>query len=407
MSSIISSNKYKITLFQVGLDDASSALDDTMKLMCKASSKFIKYGSCIDMSIFDPELKSFYRKSNGNYDKSTEAINKFKILIANIVAYAKQLNGKTILVGTNLNRGFNTNHNLDSIENQKIKLIYIIDEFKKYPNVELNLVGHSQGGLVNLEAAIERNTKINKVVSISTPYSPVYLGEKLIFLDFFFKLGGKTAYESFCDKTENIPAYKSSVEVLCSKSYYNNLKSCWNNLSIRPKLNVITGTAGHIYSVIPGVTAGPMYSPGVISKSSFDGLVKFSEQTKIEHANFIHLADSTLPCYNEKTFAQETCYCQSGNYFSCKRKCSLGSISFSGTVIDVLFELIDNALNKKNIDELENCKVVRAIEAGLDGKTDKVPDGYEEYYKIYSSEYNHKFIRYNKKTISHLLALLN
>ncbi len=76
-------------------------------------------------------------------------------------------------------------------------------------------------------------------------------------------------------------------------------------------------------------------------------------------------------------------------------------------LIDVLFELIDNALNKENIDELENCKVVLAIEAGLDGKADKVPDGYEEYYKIYSSEYNHKFIRYNKKTISHLLALLN
>ncbi len=76
-------------------------------------------------------------------------------------------------------------------------------------------------------------------------------------------------------------------------------------------------------------------------------------------------------------------------------------------IIDVLFELIDNALNKENIDELENCKVVLAIEDGLDGKADKVPGGYEEYYKIYSSEYNHKFIRYNKKTISHLLALLN
>lgn len=276
MSSVTSNKKYKITLFQVGLSDSVSSFDKTKKLLCEASSNFIRYDSTIDMRHFNPSNNCFYGKMNGYYDKSTEATNNFKILISNIVACAKENEGKTIMVSTYLNRGFMTNHNLDSIENQKIKLIYIIDELKKYPNVELNLVGHSQGGLVNLEAAIERNTKINKVVSISTPYSPVYLGEKLIFLDFFFKLGGKTAYELFCDKTENIPAYKSSVEVLCLESYYNNLKSCWNNLSIRPKLSVITGTAGHIYSVIPGVTAGPMYSPGVVSKSSFDGLVKFS-----------------------------------------------------------------------------------------------------------------------------------
>lgn len=407
MSSIISTNKYKITLFQVGLADASSAFDDTMKLMCKASSKFIKYGSCIDMSIFDPELKSFYRKSNGYYDKSTEAINKFKLLIANIVSYAKELNGKTILVGTNLNRGFNTNHNFDSIENQKIKLIYIIDEFKKYPNVELNLVGHSQGGLVNLEAAIERNTQINKLVSISTPYAPVYLGEKLIFLDFFFKLGGHTAYELFYNDEKKVAAYKASVETLCSEQYFNNLKNKWNNLTIRPQLIVITGTSGQLYDYNAGMIAGQAYLPPTIFKYSFDGLVKFSEQANIEHANFIHLADPNLPCFNEKAFAQENCYWQSGSDFSCKRQCTLDSINFKSTVIKTLFNLIDNAINNKGIDKLDNYKVAVAIQAGLDRKIDQVPEGYEEYYNIYASDYSHKHIRTNSKTIAYLIALLN
>lgn len=342
MKSIISTNKYKITLFQVGLADNSSALNETMKLMSKVSTKFIKYSSCIDMSYFDPERKCFYRESNGYYDKSTEASNKFKLLIANIVSYAKELNGKTILVGTNLNRGFNTNHNLDSIENQKIKLIYIVDEFKKYPNIELNLVGHSQGGLVNLESAIERNTQINKLISISTPYAPVYLGKKLIFLDFFFKLGGHTAYELFCNEEKNVSAYKSSVETLCSEEYYNNLKNKWNNLTIRPQLIVITGASGHLYDYNAGMIAGQAYLPPTIFKYSFDGLVKFSEQANIEHANFIHLADSNLPCFNEKAFAQENCYWQSGSDFSCRRKCTLDSINFKSTVMKTLFNLIEN-----------------------------------------------------------------
>lgn len=385
MSSIISTKKYKITLFQVCLDEGPSQFDKTMNSLSNASSNFLKYGTRIDMSYFNPANNCFYGKMNGYYDKSTETTNNFKVLISNIVACAKENEGKTIMVSTYLNSGFMTSHNLDSIENQKLKLIYIIDEFKKYPNVELNLVGHSQGGLVNLEAAIERNTKINKVVSISTPYGPVYLGEKLIFLDFFFKLGGETAYKLFYENEKNVQAYKNCVEVLCSGSYFENLKNDWNNLTIRPQLTVITGTAGLLYKFEPGMSSGQAYLPTSIFKNPFDGLVKFSEQTSIKHTNFIHLADPNLTCYKEKAFAQETCYCQSGNYFSCRRKCSLSSISFSGTVIDALFDLIENALTGKKIDELANYKVAVAINAGLKNNVDNVPKGYEQYYNIYSN----------------------
>ncbi len=207
-----------------------------MKLLSSSSTNFIKYNTVIDMSWFNTKENCFYGKNDGYYTKSDKAQLNFQTLIANIVTFAKQNEGKTIMVSTNLNRGFKTNYNLDSIHNQKIKLIYIIDEIKKYPNIELNLVGHSQGGLINLEAAIDRNTKINKIISISTPYSPVYLGEKLIFLDFFFKLGGQSAYLLFLDTPEEVEAYKTSVKTLCSSEYFSNLKSRWNDLSLDQNL---------------------------------------------------------------------------------------------------------------------------------------------------------------------------
>lgn len=207
-----------------------------MKLLSSSSTNFIKYNTVIDMSWFNTKENCFYGKNDCYYTKSDKAQLNFQTLIANIVTFAKQNEGKTIMVSTNLNRGFKTNYNLDSIHNQKIKLIYIIDEIKKYPNIELNLVGHSQGGLINLEAAIDRNTKINKIISISTPYSPVYLGEKLIFLDFFFKLGGQSAYLLFLDTPEEVEAYKTSVKTLCSSEYFSNLKSRWNDLSLDQNL---------------------------------------------------------------------------------------------------------------------------------------------------------------------------
>ena len=407
MSSVISNKKYKIALFQGGLADNGYGFNKTMNLLQNASNNFLKYSSRIDMTHFNPEQNCFYGNVSGYYTKSAQATNDFKALIANIVAYAEANEGKTILVGTYLNRGFKTNHDLDSIENQKTKLVYIIDEIKKYSNVELSLVGHSQGGLVNLEAAIDRSSKIKRLISISTPYAPVYLGEKLIFLDFFFKIGGETAYSLFCNDPKNIPAYKACVEKLCSSSYYSDLKSRWNNLSSRPPLTVITGTAGHLSTFIPGVYNEYCYNPDTFMKESFDGLVKFSEQANIQNATFIHLADNNLPCYAEKGFAKNMCYYQQGLYSSCKKNCNLSSISFSGTVIDVLFDLIGNAINGKDIHNFANYNVAVAIFAGLEKDLTKVPSGYMNYYNIYSNDYNHDFIRYNSDTISHLLALLN
>ncbi len=102
MSSIIHTRKYKITLFQVGLSDRYSEFYNTMKLLSSSSTNLIKYNTAIDMTWFNTEENCFYGKNDGCDTKSDKAQLNFKTLIANIVTCAKQNEGKTIMVSTNL-----------------------------------------------------------------------------------------------------------------------------------------------------------------------------------------------------------------------------------------------------------------------------------------------------------------
>lgn len=90
MSSIISTKKYKIVLFQGGLADDGSGFDETINLLKNASTDFLKYPLKIDMSNFNSEQGCFYSNASGYYTKSSQALNDFKILIANIVTYAQE-----------------------------------------------------------------------------------------------------------------------------------------------------------------------------------------------------------------------------------------------------------------------------------------------------------------------------
>ena len=405
MSSISATKKYRIVLFQDGLGD-QGGFDDTRELMKESNSVFLKYSPRIDMSCYNSIDGYFYSNKSRAYERSEQAEDIFKADIKKLVQCAKEHANSTILVSTYLCHGFMSDHDLDSIENQRIKLIRIIDEIKQYPEIELDLVGHSQGGLVNLEAAIERNKKIAKVISISTPYAPVYLGKKLIFLNFFCNLGGRSAYEIFYKNEESRNAYAERVETLCSSNYYSDLKKRWDSITVKPKLTVITGTSGLLYKYIPGVSAGETYVPDTITKEPFDCLVKFSEQVNIENADFIHLVSHSISCYEEKAYAQNICYYQSGLFFTCKRKCALDSISFSGTVFDTLMDLIENAIDKNDIEDLENYDAAKSIFAGIERKPENMVKGYENYYNICASDYSHKYIRYAPETIGYLMSLL-
>ena len=408
MSSVISQKKCKIVLFQGGLGDGGHAFDETIKLLVKTSLVFKKYPTRIDMTHYNSASGCFYGVVSGYYSKSTEAENEFQTLIANIVEFSKNNAGKTILVHTYLNHGFKSEHNLETIANQKIRLVRIIKELKRYGDIDVSLVGHSQGGLVNLEAAIEVPNMIKQLISISTPYAPVYLAEKLIFLDFFFKIGGARAYELFCKKSENIPAYEASVETLASSSYFNNLKDRWNNLTARPQLTVITGTAGLIYTdrSVPDIGS---YTPNVmITKEPFDGLVKIKEQNSISHAKFIHLVNKNVPCYDSKKYSNSICSFRSNYSRTCEEHCTLRDISFSGTIIDVLFAQIGKAIKGQDIDDFANNPVVVAIYSGAYNRSEEVQidNNYQKYYDLYADDFSHAWIVEAADTIGNLAALL-
>jgi len=408
MSSVISQKKYQIVLFQGGLADKGHFFDEAISALTATGLGFRKYPERIDMTDYNSASGCFYRRGNGYFSKSLYAENEFQTLIANIVECAKMNADTTILVHTYLNHGFNSEHDLETIENQKIRLVRIIKEFKRYGDIDISLVGHSQGGLVNLEAATEVPDMIKQLISLSTPYAPVYLAEKLIFLDFYFKIGGAIAYALFKVKSENMSAYDASVKTLASSLYFDDLHNRWNALPTRPKLTVVTGTSGLIYNVITTYDPQSQTSTDTITTEPFDGLVKISEQKAIEHADFIHLVKKDVPCLHSKKYAESVCSLQTGLYIGCKESCTLSSISFSGTIANMFFSLIDNAIRGNGLGDFSTYPIVVAIDAGRNREPAKVPSGgiYQAYYNIYSDEYNHENIAEAPETIGKLAALL-
>ena len=240
-----------------------------------------------------------------------------------------------------------------------------------------------------MEAAISRCTKIAKVISISTPYAPVFLADTLVFLDFLVKLGGTSAYELFTSK-DHAHFYQSCAEKLASETYFNDLKARWNACGIRPELTVITSTAGIMKS-------------NITKNQPFDGLVKLSEMTAISHANFIHLTDSNVPCYATQNYAQGTCSTTGFNN-TCNYNCTFTTLSLSGLIWDTIVsyakDLMDGAIN------LEEPPAITAINAGYWQDSSLVPPGYENYYNVAAHNYNHNHIRKRTITASYLIALL-
>lgn len=395
---------YRIALFQGGLNDNGYGFNDTIDNLDKASSKVINSNEKIDMRHFNPVNCSFYRTNvDGYYSKSTIAQNDFETQITRIIELAKQHVGKTIMVSTFLNRGFIKDNNLDSVENQKIKLCYIVDEFKKYDNVEIILVGHSQGGVVNLETAIERSAQISRLISISTPYAPVCLANTLVFINFVASLGGIEVYNIFAQNKENIPAYKACVEKMSSSAYFDDLKARWDALTTRPKLTAITGVAGHLFRVVPGYAGNGVMNPSTLYKEPFDGLVTIGEQKAISHAEFIDLVNDRIPCYAEKTYTEPICAVQQGFVRTCDHNCPLESISLSGTIMEAIRTYVASAQSGV---QLSSFPAMMAINAGLAKDESSCPVGYENFYMIFSNAYNHDQIRYNCVTTGHLLVLL-
>ncbi len=414
--SSLQKNKFTIVLFQAGLGDNETDFIQTINKLTNGFLTTIAYkdinksteDSFIDMSKFNCENNTFYGLDiNGYLGKSASLMNDFRKQIANLVDTSKRYANKSVLVRTSLGKGVNFNDVYDSIENQRKKLLFIIDSIKSYDiGINIILVGHSQGGLVNLEAAIERPNSIYKLVSISTPYSPVSLANNLVILNFLAKPFKINVYKEMVSDEGASQRFKSCVEKLNSGKYFSNLKDKWNKLNSRPELIVIAGVSGHLSSVTTSVDYFTERDIVTITKKSFDGLVSIAEQTDIKNATFYKLSDRSLPCYGQKnSYADSICYISDGYSFSCNKKCLLSSFSLVSTELSILFDnLWDIIFKGKNFDVF-NHPIVADIYNGRfrlninDTKNQK-------YYDVYASDYSHMWLRYCNETIGILLSAM-
>lgn len=412
MSSITINKRSKIVLFTAGLGCDGDFFNPTITKLLGNSAKVKKYNTIIDMKDFDVQLNYFKGiNSTGYYGRSDALFSIFNEHITNINTLATENKGYAILVRLSLqfypyySMGTVEHKKYDSIENQAKKVCFIIDKIKEMNNnVDIVLVGHSQGGLVNLEAAILRNTLINKVISIATPYKPVLAADLMVIPIIMSKIvnlitgySPLTALDNFVDMGLDDENCQDRILTLSSSSYYNSLKNRWNSLQNRPSLTVITGTSGHLVTIDAGV---------IRMKQSFDGLVRTSEQKEISHANIINLGSINAPCFIQKTLFNDTCFdiITSPCYFNC----NLDNFSLNG----ILFRSILTCLYKKltipgysvysYLNNQTDIEVLRAIDAGLERNND-FNLLYSNYYNIYASDYSHMFIAQCDETIGRLL----
>lgn len=422
MSSITITSKKTIVLFQGGLGDTGGGFQETINRLSNRSSKMIDSNVLIDMKSFKVERNEFYGLDTSGYlTKQSSLSMEFNQKIADIITLANNNTNKSILVRTSLSEsiGYISKGKIDylgfdSIKNQAKKLVYIINAIKNADSsVRIILVGHSQGGLVNLDAATQVPYKIEKMVSISTPYSPVYMAKKLMHINFLASLIKMDVYSMIESDSRMAKRYQTSVEDLGNSEFFDDVKKRWNNLSNRPSLFVVAGVSGHLSTYTPGFSdpLSGFYNPDTIAKYSFDGLVSASEQTAIDYASIVGLSDPNLGCYNNKEFLKSPCYFQQGFYMSCKRGCSLSSFNLNNTLlllgIDALKKTIDGWIKDTKYDfRLNDFDIIQDIYNGVSG--DPISNTKNQnYYNVYKSDYSHQNLRYCDETIGFLIPFFS
>lgn len=407
MSSIKNLNvkKYTIALFQGGLGDHGEGFDQTMTILKNKSSSIIKINEAIQMNNFDVEKQQFYNYDKDGYlKKSTSSLTNFANTIASIAEKAKENENKVVLVKTSLDQnivGFdsikksNKYLGFDSIENQSKKLIYIINAFKNLDaNIRIILVGHSQGGLVNLETACTIPNQIYRLISIATPYSAVGLAQDLCFIAALVNIVNVNLYE-IMNTEEDAKRYEDRVNILADNNYYNDLKNRWNNLSNRPGLVVIAGVSGKLRFVSG---AG---SPGkVISYRPFDGLVAIDEQLNIENCMKYTLTNKDIACYDKGDYKKHVCTMKSIFDFGCNGPCSLSMFILFDALVNVGLSAIWKYVTKDpSLKEIDSYPIIKEIFNGVSRSGNEDPS-LKNYYDVYANDYSHMYIRYCEETIS-------
>lgn len=283
----------KLVIYQHGLGDGPNRFSETIsKLVAKKPSKNAKYTSDkyseshIDMSSYDGENNCY--KDDASKTKIINRINDLR-------EFCDKNPNKNVHVATRLNGN-------EPIEYQKNRLVELIKYLKNTLGLsrDIVLVGHSQGGLVNLETAIEIPTYISQIISINTPYSANSIAIKATCLinfcnmisvdaaEYYLSIGEKDAKkmdeEEKAELAKKADGFESCVKALADSDYLEGLKSRWSNLTNRPKLHVITSA-----SALDVTNLG-------LTKRPFDCLVNLNAQKDIAYDTVQYLVPLSVPC---------------------------------------------------------------------------------------------------------------
>lgn len=177
------------------------------------------------------------------------------------------------------------------------KLIYLIKNIKEIMDVDVILVGHSQGGLLNLIVATSIPTLIKDMISIVTPYRESFFGglvklginlSKVLFYKNPLRLLTKKGRYN----EEDIKKMEVGIRLLSNRQIYSKYRHLWANLKNKPHLYVVSSLAGLI-----------KYSN---SKVYFDGILTLKEQNDIDAYQRIILLDPSIKNLNIEEEMQKT-----------------------------------------------------------------------------------------------------
>ncbi len=177
------------------------------------------YNSVSNSTILD----RLVRDNNGNYSfNSNETINEIDIESHIILLYDGDLGSEERLV---------TNNECYNLFEESLDTILIgISLLQEDTLPKINLIGHSRGGLVNLEYAIKHKEIISNLISLGTPYSngtKSTQGKNYIYDDW------ASFYNNIQKTQENfVSGYDDMLDNFTCKDQFNACKDYFNSYAI-------------------------------------------------------------------------------------------------------------------------------------------------------------------------------
>lgn len=387
MSSKVKPKKGSIVLFQHGFLGNHESLSETIRLMeQKNPSRNIGYfEGYINMDAF---VESGYKGVAGFY--SNTSFQKYLDEMEKIINFIKNNPYKNILIRTKLSG----DDLIDSVSMQRSKLEHIVQHlYTKVSDRSIILIGHSQGGIVNMEVALSMPKYVKSIISINTPYNENLIASALepLIMEVVKKVRkfefGDTSIKFDDDK--KIERLEKAIGTLTSGMYFHFLKQKWENATEKPSAVGIAGLSGVLTDKLS------------TNDSTFDGLVTVSElnNIKLNHLEYFFHEEPVCP-ENEVLWDKH----YSNRCTFCLKDCPLPKMSFDGEVLNAITNYLKSTITGLPFNPMD-LEIITAIQCGLMKK----PYGGRmiKIYLIYLSIYSHQNIITNKKVINYLLGLLN